>query len=178
MLIDDALSIDADASVSPSLYQSVLRGDSFLVTGTAINIKKFKVTADGGYEVALFLEGAHEEVPLVPVILHSDLCARFLGQSAAECAAYLQAFSKKEYKRAKIEICLRFTEFRGCFQARLVSGTGSGSGSIGGTGTTDGPSAISGDGPTSGDNVDAASTNISPSQSRSIVLLDYWNSDT
>jgi hypothetical protein len=114
--------------------------DRFVVTGTAVNIRKFKVTASTGYVVNLSLENAAssngssgagakeggemaadvETAVVVPVLVGSDLCAAYLDMPAAEYLARQKGLSKEEGKELKVQSSLRFQDFRGSFVARLL----------------------------------------------------------
>ena len=116
--------------------------DRFVVTGTAVNIRKFKVTTATGYVVNLSLENAGSsdgsssagvggpalpssgssdaEAAVVPVLVGSDLCAAYLDMSAADYLARQKGQSKEDGKAMKMQCSLRFQDFRGSFVARLV----------------------------------------------------------
>lgn len=100
----------------------------FLVQGTAVNIRRFRVTAAGGYVVNLILEGtaarddglASSENVTVPVQISSDLCAEYLGVPAIEYLAKQKSLSKEAAKDMKISASYRFQDFHGTFVARLL----------------------------------------------------------
>ena len=76
---------DADTGLA-TIRQQTMKQKCFVVSGTAVNIRKFKVGAATGYVVNLCLESIpssdtdiHAETVMVPVLISSDLCASYLG---------------------------------------------------------------------------------------------------
>ena len=77
--------LEADYGLA-TLRQQTTNQKCFVVSGTAVNIRKFKVGAATGYVVNLCLESipsndtdVHAETVVVPVLISSDLCASYLG---------------------------------------------------------------------------------------------------
>jgi hypothetical protein len=142
----------AGANVSSDTLLATLREQtvgSFLVQGTAVFIRKFRVSAASGYVVNLVLEGdaprvsgsgssgsgtdnnsgpddtgmAASDNVIVPVQISSDLCAQYLGVSVAEYMTKQKSLSKEAAKEMKIASSLEFQDFRGTFVARLLAET-------------------------------------------------------
>jgi hypothetical protein len=152
LMSEDPCKASDAASRHPSYASALASNDSegtFIVKGTAVNISKFRVTQETGYEVYLRLEEGSVDFP---VTLRSELCAKFLGKSAAECAAYLGQFNKKEMKKAKVDICMKFPDFKGTFIAKVIDLEASSS-------------------PTAADSSTMSST---PNTSKQVILLDYY----
>ena len=111
----------------------VLQGE-FLIRGTAVNIRKFKVTASEGYVVLLSLEEFDPDSPnkkkndkiVLPVLLSNDMCATYLKMTASVYLAQNKKLKKDASKAMKIEYSMKFSNFRGCFRAKCLPLRGAG----------------------------------------------------
>ena len=101
----DSISTAESASVSTERTMRVPHGE-FLVRGIAVNIRKFKVTANEGYVVLLSLE---EDEPdsgrdpgrskiVLPVTVSSDLCAKYLQLPVKEYLSQHEKLKKEDSK--------------------------------------------------------------------------------
>ena len=105
-----------------------LPAGDFVVRGTAVNIRKFKVAPSEGYVVLLSLEGEAEAngesmnkaSAFVPALVSNDLCSKYLQTTAKEYLLNLKDASKEEIKAIKTSYSLKFRDFRGTFRARLL----------------------------------------------------------
>jgi RecQ mediated genome instability protein len=105
-----------------------LPAGDFVVRGTAVNIRKFKVAPSEGYVVLLSLEGEAEAngenmkkaSAVVPALVSNDLCSKYLQTTAKEYLLNLKKSSKEEIKEIKTSYSLKFRDFRGTFRARLL----------------------------------------------------------
>jgi RecQ mediated genome instability protein len=105
----------------------------FNVRGTAVNIRKFRVTEADGYLVLLSLEEETidsdvRNMPqgggvVVPVLVSNDLCVKYLELAPTEYLLMLKNIGKEEVKSVKTSYSLKFRDFRGSFRARIAPGS-------------------------------------------------------
>ena len=123
----DTVAAWLSAPIGSDISFNLPAGD-FVVRGTAVNIRKFKVAPSEGYVVLLSLEGEAEAngenmnkaSAFVPALVSNDLCSKYLQTTAKEYLLNLKESSKEEMKEIKISYSLKFRDFRGTFQARLL----------------------------------------------------------
>ena len=134
----------ADTGADVGHSRKLPQGD-FNVRGTAVNIRKFRVTEADGYLVLLSLEeeAADRDVPMggsvvVPVLVSNDLCVKYLELAPTDYLLKLKNIGKEEIKSVKTSHSLKFRDFRGSFRARLApsSALPGDRGLSGGTGAT------------------------------------------
>jgi RecQ mediated genome instability protein len=139
-----AMSAGADTGADVGHSRKLPQGD-FNVRGTAVNIRKFRVTEADGYLVLLSLEeeAADRDVPMggsvvVPVLVSNDLCVKYLELAPTDYLLKLKNIGKEEIKSVKTSHSLKFRDFRGSFRARLApsSALPGDRGLSGGTGAT------------------------------------------
>ena len=156
----DSISTAQSVSASTEISMRVPHGE-FLVRGIAVNIRKFKVTANEGYVVLLSLE---EDEPdsgrdpgrskiVLPVTVSSDLCAKYLQLPVKEYLSQHEKLKKEDSKALKIACSLRFRDFRGIFRAKSQQ-----------------KSTI---GPISHQNIGGTNTSSQSTEVNSLLLLDF-----
>ena len=104
-----------------------LPAGDFVVRGTAVNIRKFKVVPSEGYVVLLSLEeeieakgeNVSKAIACVPALVSNELCSKYLQTTAKEYLLNLKEASKEEIRAIKTSYSLKFRDFRGTFRARL-----------------------------------------------------------
>lgn len=122
----DCISGSESASLSTIEKMRIPHGE-FLVSGIAVNIRKFKVTQSEGYVVLLSLE---EDEPdfgrdpnrakvVLPVLVSSNLCAKYLQLPVGEYLSQHENLRKEASKALKIACSLKFRDFRGTFRVKL-----------------------------------------------------------
>jgi hypothetical protein len=123
----DTVAAWLSAPIGSDISFNLPAGD-FVVRGTAVNIRKFKVAPSEGYVVLLSLEGEAEAngestnkaSAFVPALVSNDLCSKYLQTTAKEYLLNLKESSKEEIKAIKTSYSLKFRDFRGTFRARLL----------------------------------------------------------
>ena len=123
----DTVAAWLSAPVGSDISFNLPAGD-FVMRGTAVNIRKFKVAPSEGYVVLLSLEGEAEAngekmnkaSAFVPALVSNDLCSKYLQITAKEYLLNLKESSKEEIKEIKTSYSLKFRDFRGTFRARLL----------------------------------------------------------
>jgi RecQ mediated genome instability protein len=155
-------SADSVSGHNSSSSRRLPLGD-FNVRGTAVNIRKFRVTEADGYLVLLSLEEETIESDVrnmpqgggvvVPVLVSNDLCVKYLELAPADYLLKLKNIGKEEVKSVKTSHSLKFRDFRGSFRARIAPGSAvpvpGDRGLSGGTGATPVKSSSSSSGATS-----------------------------
>ena len=122
----DVVAAWLSAPVASQTSCTLPAGD-FVVRGTAVNIRKFKVVPSEGYVVLLSLEEEIEAkgenfskaIACVPALVSNDLCSKYLQTTAKEYLLNLKEASKEEVRAIKTSYSLKFRDFRGTFRARL-----------------------------------------------------------
>ena len=146
--MNDLMTLRYDRDTDRDSHRDSNRGSSslsrrcrniFSIAGTAVKLRKFKVTALLGYQVHIQIEGfiqpldLNEEKASIMVQIDSELCALHLGMTANEYLNQLKFITenaksnnkdkdviKGETKHFKLSCSLRFQDFRGNFRAQLI----------------------------------------------------------
>jgi hypothetical protein len=114
-----SLSLSSSLSSNQADRQQLLQGE-FRIRGTAINIRKFKITPEDGYLVLLnMIEDEGDELDL-PVQVSSDFVAKHIQIPVDEYMKQQKSL-RKEGKIALKEKCsFTFQDFTGFFRARSL----------------------------------------------------------
>ena len=157
----------------------------FNVRGTAVNIRKFRVTEADGYLVLLSLEEQDDDMHtdrdrdsdvtgmpprgsvVVPVLVSNDLCVKYLGLAPLAYLSKLKNIGKEEIKALKMSHSLKFRDFRGSFRARLAAPSSAPSGDLGLSGSAGATPAKS--------SSSSSSSATSQGEEPILLLLDFYD---
>jgi len=99
--------------------QQLLQGE-FRIKGTAISIRKFKITPEDGYLVLLnMIEDEGDELDL-PVQVSSDFVTKHIQLSVEEYIKQQKPLRKDEKLALKEKCSMKFVHFTGYFRARSL----------------------------------------------------------